>query len=57
MCEWRPMLFHKGIHYTNFRNTHLNVSNKDTQITSKFECDADYGETSMTKNILHLIKL
>lgn len=57
MCEWRPMLFHKGINCSNFRNTYLNVIYISLLKTFTFECDAYYSKTSKAKNVLHLIKL
>lgn len=54
--KWRPVVFHKGTHCTNFKNIHLNVSNGEMQITFKFERDADYSKPSKAKNVVPLIK-
>lgn len=49
--KWRPVGFHKGMHCTNFKNIHLNVSNREMQIIFKFECDADYSKPSKARNV------
>lgn len=54
--KWRPVVFHKGTHCTNFENIHLNVSNGEMQITFKFEHDADYSKPFKAKNVVPLIK-